>query len=284
LESCRIAIRRKDEEPAFVPLEDLAMLVLDYAHATLTVPLLAALAESEIAVLVAGPKHLPVASLVPFASHHQSAFIARAQAEAAEPRNKRVWQQIVRSKIENQAACLDVFNLAGDRIRPLINLVGSGDPRNVEGRAAAAYWPILLGEDFLRIPQADGVNSMLDYGYALVRAAVCRAICAAGLHPAFGVHHHNRYDAYALADDAMEPLRPLVDQRVKHYIQLNGEPEALGTSQKRWLYPILTATMSYDGRRYPMWPALELYAAALRRAIVGDARKVPCPESFALEE
>lgn len=279
----RLKVEREGSPAAYVPIEDLWVLILDYAQITLSVPLLAALAEEEVCVVVAGPKHLPVCATVPFASHHLFALIANLQALASVPKQKRIWQQIVKAKIQNQANCLARFGKKDRMVRAYIPRVASGDPANLEGQAAADYFPALFGDGFVR--GADGgINAMLDYGYALVRAVVCRALCGAGLHPVFGLHHHNRYNPYALADDAMEPLRPMVDERVYRYVSEHGAPGELTPEVKRFLYGVFTASCDYDGRTYPLGPALERYAAALRRAICEEGRKVPCPNSFAWED
>jgi CRISPR-associated protein Cas1 len=283
LDKGRLQIVQQSGITATVPLEDLGVLVLDYNQITVTVPLLAALAEAEVAVLVTGSKHLPVATYLPVAAHHQHALIIRRQAEAGEATKKRVWQQIVQAKIRNQAAALEALTprkgtLAGAKdLRSMARKVASGDTGNLEAVAASRYFPILFGPGFRREPElGDLSNAMLNYGYALVRAAVARAVCGSGLHPAFGVFHHNRYDHFALADDAMEPLRPLIDTLVRRYE--GPAADSLSPSIKRYLYPVLTSTVTLAGERLPLLAALERYAANLRRCILAEAKKLSCPE------
>jgi CRISPR-associated protein Cas1 len=230
----------------------------------------------------------PVAVYIPFAAHHQHALILRKQSEAGEPTKKRIWQQIVQAKIRNQAGSLLLHastapqRRASAELQHMATQVLSGDSGNLEAFAAARYFVSMFGKGFVRgAEEGDLRNSMLNYGYALVRAAVTRALCGAGLHPSFGVFHHNRYDPYALADDAMEPLRPLVDSRVKSYAGQNTAE--LTPEIKRYLYPILTATVSLDGQRLPLMPALEQYSANLRRCILSESRRLNCPTDLLLD-
>ena len=147
--------------------------------------------------------------LLPLVGHHLQARRFVAQAAASVPTKKRLWRQIVRAKIELQAHTLETLHGDSAGVRPLMRLVRSGDPENVEARAARAYWPLLFADDdFRRDHERGDQNRLLNYGYTVLRAIVARAICAAGLHPALGLHHHNQYSAFCLADDLMEPFRP----------------------------------------------------------------------------
>jgi CRISPR-associated protein Cas1 len=287
LDKTRLVVVREGLPDGMVPLEDLAVLILDYAQITITVPLLAALAEAEVAVIVANAKHLPTCAYLPFAAHHQHALIVRKQAAAGEPTKKRMWQQITQAKIRNQGAVLDEMKVSlrarggGRTFAQMAADVASGDTGNVEAVAAARYFPALFGPGFIREPEREDLtNSMLNYGYALLRAATARAITAAGLHPAFGVFHHNRFDPYALADDAMEPLRPLVDLLVRRY-EGPAEP-GLTPAAKRYLYPVLTSTVSLNGERLPLFAGLEQYAANVRRCFLAEGKRLDCPEGLQL--
>lgn len=297
LDKSRLGIKVPGRDEQFVPIEDLHVLLLDFAATHLSLPLLSALAEAEVAVVICGPKHLPVASLLPFAAHHRHALFARKQAEVSEPRKKQIWRQVVQAKVGNQAEVLKTFGRVPRGFAALPDRVLSGDTGNVEAQAAARYFPALFGEDFERNPDADGINAMLNYGYALMRAATARAICAAGLHPAFGIHHHSQFDPYALADDLMEPLRPAVDAHIKRFLNSEGLPDpvpighpdddlgqtVLSPDVKRMLLEVLTLTCTLDGKRWPLGPALEVYCANLRRALFGEIRRLPCPGGFVWE-
>ncbi|MCC6729474.1 MAG: type II CRISPR-associated endonuclease Cas1 [Chthonomonadales bacterium] len=273
----QLVVARAGEPEARVPLDDLGVLVLDYAQATATVPLLAACAAGNVAVVVCDGRHMPAGLLAPFAANTLHARTLREQIAVGEPRRKRLWQAVVVAKIGEQSRLLR--DLLGDdgRVGGLAPFVRSGDPDNVEARAARIYFERLFGEMFVRDRAAAGLNAMLNYGYAVVRAAVARAVVGAGLHPALGIHHHNQYDAFSLADDLMEPLRPLVDARAHAYGREHEPPEELTPQAKRAMLGALGEEVSFDGKRYPMMAALELYAARVRACLLGEGRKLACP-------
>ena len=182
---------------------------------------LSELAARKVPVMVLGPAFTPVAVVLPLNGHHAQAERFRAQAEATLPLRKQAWAAMVRHKIAAQAGALDRIGQSSERLRRLLTAVRSGDPDNREAQAAQAYWPLLMGRDFRRNHGADGVNAMLNYGYAVLRAATARAIVSAGLHPSLSVHHRSGGDALALADDLMEPFRPTVDLIV-HRLRAEG--------------------------------------------------------------
>lgn len=272
-----LVVQREGAGEGTVPVADLAVLVCDFAATTLTLPLLAALSEAGVAVVVCGARHLPVGILLPPAGASLHTRILREQVAASEPRKKRIWQTIVVEKIRAQAAALEALRGADAGLRLMCRRVGSGDPQNIEGRAARTYFPALFGAGFVRDPERPGVNAALNYGYAVVRAAVARAVVGAGLHPALGVHHRNQYDAFALADDAMEPLRPLVDAMVARMAGKGAIPDELPTLLRTELLKVLTAQVEWDGVRCPLFTALERYGASLRVCICGEERKLRCP-------
>ncbi len=273
----QLLVQREGEAEARVPLEDLAVLVCDYAATTFTEPLLAALAEANVAVVVCGPRHLPAGLLLPLAAAALHTRILRQQMAATEPRKKRIWQSIVIAKLQAQASVLEALRGHDHGLRLMAKKVGSGDPQNLEGRAARIYFPALFGQAFVRDPGRPGINAALNYTYALIRGAVARAVVGAGLHPALGVHHRNQYDAFTLADDAMEPLRPLADRHVLRVSEEHPLGEELTTGVRNQLLEVLTAEVTWDGKRYPLFTALEQYAACLRSCLAGEERKLRCP-------
>ena len=201
--------------PVSIPLEEVGVLLMGNPAISLTQPVLAELAGQGAAVVVTGEKHMPHAMLLPLGVPATQAETFLAQARAAVPMNKRAWQQVVQAKLKGQSAVLVAIGQSTECIDVLVPQVRSGDPDNVEARAARAYWQKLFADrEFTRDPEGPGPNSMLNYGYAVLRAIVARAICSSGLHPALGLHHHNRYDNFCLASDLMEPFRPLVDKTV----------------------------------------------------------------------
>jgi CRISPR-associated protein Cas1 len=201
----------QDDGEARLPLEDIAYIILDAPHATLTSTLLSACMDNGVAVVTTDARHTPNGLLLPFHSHHRQAGVASLQVALGEPLKKRCWQRIVSTKIDNQAAHLDARGRRGaEALRAMRGLVGSGDPDNVEARAARDYWSRLF-DDFVRADESDLRNKMLNYGYAVVRAAVARALVAFGCLPALGLHHESAANAFNLADDIVEPFRPFVD-------------------------------------------------------------------------
>lgn len=201
-------------ESATVPIEDLGVLILDHPQISHTQGLLSACSESNVAVLLCGNKHLPVAVLMPFEGNSLHTLTIAQQIRITEPIRKRLWQAIVKAKIRKQAEVLQYVTGDNHPLQLYIERVRSGDPENIETQAARIYWQKLFGPIFRRDRNALGVNGLLNYGYAVMRAAVARAIVGTGLHPSLGIHHHNKYNNFCLADDLLEPLRPAIDLKV----------------------------------------------------------------------
>ena len=201
----------QDDGEARLPLEDVAYVILDAPHATMTSTLLSACMDNGVVIVTTDARHTPNGVLLPFHSHHRQAGVAALQIALGEPLKKRCWQKIVVAKIANQALHLEARGRPGaEALRAMADLVGSGDPDNVEARAARAYWSRLF-DGFVRADEGDLRNKLLNYGYAIVRAAVARALVAYGCLPALGLHHDSVTNAFNLADDLVEPFRPFVD-------------------------------------------------------------------------
>ncbi|MCG2840650.1 type II CRISPR-associated endonuclease Cas1 [Sandaracinobacter sp. RS1-74] len=194
-----------------VPLDDIAAVIVHAHGVTWSTNLVVALAERGAILLLCGSNHAPVAVCLPLDGHHAQNGRMRAQWEAGRPLSKQLWRRLVVAKIRWQGAALAAAGKNHEPFNLLARRVGSGDPDNVEAQAARRYWPLLMGEDFRRDRGADGTNALLNYGYTILRSLCARAVVAAGLHPSIGVHHANRGNAFALADDVIEPFRPLVD-------------------------------------------------------------------------
>ncbi|HSV72132.1 MAG TPA: type II CRISPR-associated endonuclease Cas1, partial [Chthonomonadales bacterium] len=273
----QMLVEREGEPPARVPVEDLGVVVLDHAPITMTARLLSALTAQGAAVVVSDAKHLPAGVLLPMAGSSLHARVLRGQIAASLPRTKRLWQAIVRAKVREQAEVLREFTGRDHGLAALAKRVGSGDAGNLEGRAARAYFPALFGQAFLRDPDLPGVNARLNYGYAVLRAAVARAVTGAGLHPALGIHHRNQYDAHALADDLMEPLRPLVDAMVRARLGDEDPGGDMDVAERHALLEVLCATVAWDGKRVPLTVALESYAATFRACLLGEEARLRCP-------
>lgn len=194
-----------------VPLDDVAAVIIHAHGVTWSTNLIVALAERGAILLLCGANHAPVAVCLPLDGHHAQNARMRAQWEAGKPLSKQLWRRLVVAKIRWQAAVLEANGHANAPFDFLARRVGSGDPDNVEAQAARRYWPLLMGEAFRRDRDAGGANGMLNYGYAILRSMCARAVVAAGLHPSIGVHHANRGNPFALADDLIEPFRPVAD-------------------------------------------------------------------------
>lgn len=267
-----------------VPIEDIGILVLDGPQITVTNDLLAECAEGNVAVLISDHRHLPASMLLPFSGNALTGKIMRQQIEASLPLKKMCWQQTVVAKLKAQATSLDEWKSGvraervSARLRSLAKEVRAGDPENKEAVGAALYFPALFGKDFIRDRDCPGTNRLLNYGYAILRAATARALVGAGLHPALGVNHRNQYDAFTLADDAMEPLRPLVDRAVLRALQESGNnPPEWGPPIKRKLVDWIQEDVIFDKRTVPFMTGLHYYAASWRRVLCEEGRRLSFP-------
>lgn len=258
----QIVVAQGEDKPVRVPIEDTAWVVLDSPQCTLTTSLLSACMDSGVALVVTDGTHTPSGVALPFHRHHRQADVARMQTAASAPLKKRLWQAIVRRKVENQAAALDALGrYGGVTLREMSKRVQSGDIGAVEARAARYYWGKLWPE-FTRGDTGDRRNKLINYGYAVVRSAVARALVATGLLPCFGLQHASVSNAFNLADDLFEPFRPFVDQLAWRTVG-DGAPcrNDLSVEDRRAMAaaPLLNATFGPD--------AVTLLVAAERAAV-----------------
>ena len=287
----QLVIERPDHEAASVPIEDIGLIILDHAQCSLTQPVLTAILEAGAVIMASDHTHLPLGLILPFNRYHSVAARQIAQAQASQPLKKRLWQQLVKNKISGQARVLDQFHQTDGGLNALVNKVRSGDPDNVEAWAAQKYWPILFGKDFRRDHNAEGINSLLNYGYAVVRATCARYLVASGMNPALGVFHKNRANPFCLADDLVEAFRPLVDWQVMHLLlenQQGNTPETLSLNYRPTrarLLGLLNEVITLGKRNWPISLAIEVAAAALARALSGEGEAIlPLPQSLPLSE
>lgn len=279
----QLVVERPDHPKATLPIEDLAVVIVDDARATYTQAVFIELLEAGATVMVTGRDHLPVGMMLPLDAHHVQTERHRAQVEAKEPVKKRAWQSLVRAKIAQQGAVLERFSGGHGGLVPMARRVRSGDPENLEAQAAQRYWPLLFGPGFRRDRAAEGINALLNYGYAVVRAATARAVVATGLLPSLGVFHRNRGNPFCLADDLLEPYRPYVDWRVKLLVDGGGEAPSLDDRPARAaLLSLFNETVLVGGRRNPLLLALHLSAASLCRALTGGDTALALPEGLPL--
>lgn len=273
----QMVIEREGFDTATVPVEDLGVLILDHPAISHTQALLAACAENNVAVLVCDGRHHPGAVLVPLEGHSLHSRTIASQVQVSESTRKRLWQTIIRAKIDEQAKVLHSVTGEPHPLAHYARKVRSGDPDNIEAQAARIYWQRLFGPEFRRNPDAPGINGLLNYGYAILRASVARAIVGAGLHPSLGIHHHNQYNGFCLADDLMEPLRPLADIKVYELCQMPPEEPDVTVESRRALLEILRWDCRLGGQKLPLMVALHHYAASVRKVICGEAKQAEVP-------
>lgn len=274
----RQLIIEQDEDSVSLAVEDIAWLILDTQQVSLTGSLLSALATAGVAVIVTDDKHHPAGVLLSFHQHHAQAHIAHSQIDMSLPLKKRLWQTIVVAKISNQAGLLE--QLGRDRaqtLRAMTSRVGSGDPDNIEAQAARTYWSALFTK-FTRADDNDRRNALLNYGYAVIRAAIARACVASGLLPAFGLHHASKVNAFNLVDDLIEPYRPFVDRSAQGRA-LETDDDNLTVDDRRHMASILNDTALVGRERMTVLAATEVTAMGLVRAIEhGSALLLQLPE------
>jgi CRISPR-associated protein Cas1 len=257
-----MTVEAEGREIGRVPLDDIGVVIANAHGVSYTNNLLVKLAEKGAAVVLCGANHSPVAWLWPIAGNHEQAKRMRAQIEATRPLEKRLWQTIVRAKVEQQGAVLAAIGRPAGGFRLLAREVKSGDPENVEAQASRRYWPLLMGEDFRRDRALPGANALLNYGYTVLRAATARAVVAAGLHPSLGIQHQG--NPLCLADDLMEPFRPMVDLMV---FRLVGQGVSDVTPEAKRALAMLTAADMRTARgTTPLATCLERLATSLAQS------------------
>lgn len=269
----------EDRADRTVPIEDIGILVLEHQQITITHYLLDKLVANNVAVITCNNTHHPTGLLMPLESNTLQSERFRAQIDASEPLKKQLWQQTVKAKIINQAHVFKQFNLNHKLLINLAAEVKSGDTENHEAVAAAHYWQNLFPPawQFFRKREGPPPNNLLNYGYAIIRACMARAIVGAGLLPTLGIFHRNRYNAYCLADDMMEPYRPFVDIIVRGIINETSHVESLTPEFKNRLLKIPTVDVLMNGEKSPLMVAMGRTAASLAKCYAGEQRKILYP-------
>lgn len=271
----------KKEAERTIPIEDIGVVVLDNRRITITSGAMEALLENNCAVITCNQKSMPVGLLLPLCGNTTQNERFRSQLEASLPLRKQLWQQTIKQKILNQEHVLRI-NTAQETncMRVWSNDVRSGDPDNLEARAAAYYWRNVFTTypNFVRDREGTPPNNLLNYGYAILRAIIARALVGSGLLPTLGIHHHNRYNAYCLADDIMEPYRPYVDQLVLDIIQCNLEISDITRDLKMQLLGIPMLDVVINGKRSPLMIAAQQTTASLAKCFAGECKRISYPE------
>lgn len=282
VESCdNLSDSFKQQSERTIPIEDIGVVLLDNKRITITSSALEALIENNSAVITCDSKNMPIGLLLPLCGNTTQNERFRMQVDASLPLKKQLWQQTIKQKISNQAKILSIYTNAdvgcmyawADKVR-------SGDPDNLEARAAAYYWKNIFTDisDFVRGRDGEPPNNLLNYGYAILRAVVARSLVASGLLPILGIHHHNRYNAYCLADDVMEPYRPYVDGLVLDIMCLTNDYSELTKEIKIRLLSIPVLDTTIGGKKSPLMIATQQTTASLYKCFSGEQRRMVYPE------
>lgn len=271
----------KHEPTTTIPIEDIGILLLDHPQITLTHGVMNAMLENNVAIITCNNRHLPTGLTLPLDGNTLQSERFRDQINASLPLKKQLWQQTVAQKIRNQAAVLkQMCNTEVGNMLAWSQKVRSGDADNLEGRAAAYYWSCMFPNlpGWTRGQEGDWPNALFNYGYAILRAMVARALVSSGMLPTLGIHHHNRYNAYCLADDIMEPYRPYVDQLVLQMLPRYTNAQEISKEMKADLLQLPVADVVIGGQRSPMMVAISQTTASLYKCFSGEMRKIAYPE------
>jgi len=271
IQNKQLLIDRDGETIGRIPVEDLGVVILQHPAIVISQAAIIACQQQGVVIVFCDACHLPYSVLLPLSDGHTlHTKIMREQIAISQPTKKRLWQQIVQQKINQQCETLKVFNKNSIQLDRLAKQVKTGDSGNHEAQAAQKYWLLLMGGGFRRDRDAEGVNALLNYGYAIIRAMVARAIVGSGLHPSLGLHHRNQYNGLCLADDLMEPFRPWVDRIVYRIARQQVSP-AISQETKTMLLQLLSQDVHWGGRIMPLMVASHYLVANLKQAF-GDRR------------
>lgn len=271
-----------------IPIEDIGFLVLDHAEIYLSIPAMNLIIENNTAIIICGSNHLPNGMFLNLNSHHIQQEIFKNQIETSIPLKKQLWQQTIIEKIKNQGELLEKITKNKNTFEFLASKVLSGDTSNMEGVAAQQYWknfplPNHEKDGIKRERYGDYPNNFLNYGYAILRAATARALSGSGLLNTLGIHHKSKYNAFALADDIMEPFRPIVDEKVFEIMKRYQEQE-LNTAIKAELLQMLTQTVYFKEEKSPLMVGLQKTASSLQQCFTGDRKKIKYPKLWNLTD
>jgi CRISPR-associated protein Cas1 len=260
-----------------IPIEDIGYIVIDHPEIYLSIPAMNLLIENNTAVIICNKNHLPNGLLLNLNSHHIQQEIFKNQINASAPLKKQLWQQTIVEKITNQGILLQKITSKNNNFDFLASKVLSGDSSNMEGVAASFYWKVFFEQKFKRERFGEYPNNFLNYGYAILRAATARALSGSGLLNTLGIHHKSKYNAYALADDIMEPFRPIIDEKVAE-IMGNYDEQELNTQIKSELLQVLTRTVYFKEEKSPLIVALQKTASSLQQCYTGERKKINYPK------
>lgn len=270
-------VDKETQTKTTIPIEDIGFVVIDNSQILITIPLITELTRNNAAVIFCNEKHMPYSMNLPLEGNIIQDQLFSLQINADEPLKKNIWKQLIKSKIQNQGKVLQKQGIDSSRFTKMSGEVKSGDPNNLEGQAAKLYWDLLVGVDWLRGRFGEYPNSHFNYGYSILRAATARALVGSGLLPTFGIHHHNKYNAYALADDIMEPYRPFVDDEVINYTKQFPQEQEITTNFKKTIMNLLIRDVEINKVTRPLSIALTYTTASLSKVFSGKSKKIELP-------
>jgi len=275
----QLIIKQDGKETSSIPCEDIGVLLVDNPATNYTHCVFTELLKHNAAVVLCDDSHLPAGMLLPIEANTIQTERYAKQINVKEPLKKKLWQQIVRAKIRHQAKLIKDETQTYKALTALLSQVRSGDPSNIEARASKLFWRAYIqGIEFRRDSEGKPPNNLLNYGYMVMRAAVARAICSAGLLPSVGLHHRNRYNAFCLADDLVEPFRGFVEKKVKEIVQTGEDYEELTQTIKAKLLEVLYEEVEISDYKGPLMVGLHRTAASLQRCFAGEQKEVELPK------
>ncbi len=260
-----------------VPIEDVGVVLLDNSQITITHNAIKSLQDNNVSLISCDDKHMPSSLMLPLEGHSLQSKRYRHQIEASVPLRKNLWQQTVAAKIHNQMLALKKLGRSFKRLEVLAGRVQSGDPQNVEAQAASYYWSQYL-QGFQRDRYGEPPNHLLNYGYAILRSMVARALVGSGLIPGLGIHHKNQYNAYCLADDIMEPYRPFIDLLAHERYMVNEGDHFISMEDKKALLSVATMDAQYQRKKSPLMVGLSMTTASLAQCYEGKRRRIHYPK------
>jgi len=274
-----LIVEKNGEEKITIPLNEIAVLVVSHPQVIYTQSVLAGIASAGGTFITCDDKHVPVGMLLPIDAHFSQVERFAKQAQASEPTRKRLWQQLIIAKIEAQGNLLKEIRDDDFGLLEMAKKVKSGDTDNFEGQASRIYWPALFDDrTFTRERYGNDQNRFLNYGYTVLRATVARGICASGLHPSLGIHHHNKYDTFCLASDLMEPFRPIIDKVVVNIVDEYGKDAPVDKETKGALLSVLLGRFPLDGDQRTLFEIVSRTASSLAQVFTGERKDLVLPE------
>lgn len=279
IQNGQIKITKNNEDKNIIPIDNVYAIILDNPYIRISNALLQQCNEYNITIISCNAKHIPTSNVIPFSANYTNGKQIRFQISMSKFLGDKIWKEITIQKITNQANNLKLLGIKCDGLYNMCNLVKPNDPDNIEARASKLYWSLLFTKQFIRDDDKNCINAFLNYGYAILRSVVTKQICASGLLPILGIHHHNIYDQSPLANDLMEPFRPLVDNIVYH-MSLTTELE-LNKNTKKQLLSLLTTHIKINDQKCDFAYAIQLFIESYRTALeLKDQTKILTPIIF----